>query len=190
MDTIMEKMKKETDKEIEKILANYAEKEAKTISDSKEQAEMRRKEILEFAEKKAATEQKRLVSAATLEARKKKLDVIDGILESWIGKAEEDIPGLRKEKDYNKTIVALARKAVLEIPSNSVLVLALKEDKEKLRSVKAKGKKLSFRESKELKTGVIIRANDNSVEINASFSNLLENSKSEIKKELLELIEK
>jgi len=185
MDGIIERIRKETEKEISEIQKKYASLEAGIIGEAEQKAKEQTAIVHERAEKHAETEKTRIISAANLETRKKKAELVDIILESWISEARENISELRKDKSYAAKLKETVANAVEEIPADNVIVLVSKTDLGKVKTIKVKGKKITAKASNELKTGAIIRSSNSDVEINASFSSLLENRKAEIKKELL-----
>jgi len=185
MNGIIERIRKETEKEILEIQKRYASLESSISTKAQQEANKKSMAVHEQAKKRAELEKTRIISAANLEARKKKAELIDSILESWISEAKENISELRREKSYPLKLRELVKTAVEEIPAENVTVLVSKADQNKIKTIKGKGKKISIKASNELKTGAIIRSKNASVEINASFESLLENQKIEIKKELL-----
>ncbi len=185
MNEIIEKIRSETGKEISGIQKKYASLESEITAQAEQEAKEKVSGIREKSEKRAELEKTRIVSAANLEARKKKAELIDSILESWISEARKNISELRKEKSYAARLKEIVKTAVEEIPAEKVTVLVSNADLSKAKTVKVKGKKISVKASSELKTGAIIRSDNAEVEINASFVSSLENRKAEIKKELL-----
>lgn len=184
MDGIIKKIKSETRDRIKSIEKLAEEEEMKIFEMARKEALAEARQIKENAKKRAELEKNRIVSAANLEAKKKKAELIDGILEKWISRALERIEELRRGKQYSKALSLMIKEAVEEIPSGKVLVLVSPEDKPKIKALKAGKKTVQIKASGEVKTGAIIRALNGSVEINATLPRLLENKKAKLKKEL------
>ncbi len=186
MDGIIEKIKADTKKRLAEIERGRDSEVNRIQEKARREAGEIIAESTEKAEKEAVLEKERAIAAAKLQAKKEKAMLLDSLMERAISSAEERITELRDRTGYAEKLNSLANAAVEEIPSNSVTVLASKEDTEKIRIRKAKGKKVRLKASEAVKTGAIVQSANGKIKVDCTFSALLREEKSELKKELLE----
>jgi len=176
---IIAEINREAERQIEGILAE-AKKEAESLmAEARERAELRASWILRKARTQAEIERQRIVAAAKLEVRKRKLEVQERLI-------RETIEGLRErlrsmpDDEYFGVLVDLLREAIAElggrefrVSGNERTLRLIEEKKEELKG-ELGDVELHLGEPIDSMGGVVVMKPDGSVRVDNTFEARME----------------
>lgn len=136
----------------------------------------------------------RLVSQATLEARREYLESIDECVKTVVSEALKKIPAIRKKREYTLSLKALLREAIDVVGSEEVIVECAREDQKLLKEVSEEvGKELGVRiilseNALDSVGGVRVQKSDGSIIFDNTVEARLERMRGEIRSEIIRRI--
>lgn len=110
--------------EADRILADAKTQAGQIRRRGREEAQARRKEILDRAARDSEQLRSQAVATARMQARKRELEHRDRLLEGIIAKAERRIPEIAKRPDYELIAMRLAGEAAEHLASDSLRIRA------------------------------------------------------------------
>ncbi len=160
------------------------------LADAKEKAEKIKAEILANAEKKAKAEKDRIVADARIRARKAELKAREETIEEAFAMGKLEMEKATTTADYPETLKRLIRESISIVGKGSLELVLNSRDKKLLKAEDLGGMKDVKISSDELPGmgGVIVRAADESVEIDNTIETRLQRGKSDIRKKVAEIL--
>jgi vacuolar-type H+-ATPase subunit E/Vma4 len=152
--------------EADRILADAKTKAEQIRQRGREEAEARRKEILDRAVRDSEHLRSQAVATARMQARKQELEHRDRLLEGIFAEAERRIPEIAKRPDYELIAMRLAGEAAEHLASDSLRIRADEHTrriltKERLENLSRKtGVKMQAGPALESGTGVVAETAD------------------------------
>lgn len=198
---ITKKIEENTDKLIQKILAEQKEEINKIDKETDEKIKRIQENVVKEAEKEAEVEFLKEKAKQDLDLRLKITKFRDEVVDGFVQKANEKIASLVKTKEYEKSLMKLISEAIVTLKQSEVNIYFRKEDKnifskQFLDSISTKVKKehkldvkLNFAE-RHIKSigGVIVETGDGKISINNTYEQRIERSLNELKRELSSLL--
>lgn len=194
VEKIKERILEEARSQAETNIERAKEQADAIIETAQKDADSRKNKILEKARQDAVELKKRLRSVAELEARKKKLQAKQEIIEEAFNAAIEKLSALSDE-EYKKIITQMI---ISSVETGTEEIILSPKDKKKLSpdfiqkinkelaSKKIKGNLTLSKETRDIKGGFILKSGD--IETNNSFEALIRMKREEIEPDVVKAL--
>jgi len=172
---IIERIKKDSEKEINNILEE-AEKETVDIVDSiKKEAKLESEKIITRGEFQGENIKKILVSKASQDSKRDIMKAREKIIEDCFTKAQKKLSSL-KEVEYKKIVTKLVKAGINKLDGQCTLLISRDIDKEIAKEVR-----LAVSGKVEATGGIILKSHDKKVTLDYTFDGILKRKKDEIR---------
>ncbi|MFH1588920.1 MAG: V-type ATP synthase subunit E family protein [Candidatus Diapherotrites archaeon] len=186
MNNLIERIKEEGKKEVDLINHQFDEEARQIMNEARQSAEKEKAKILEESQRKAEMEKTRIISSANISVNRKKLTAVDELTEKVFINAKEQIPSLRKNKNYGKKLEEMVKKGVIEINEKELIIRVAKPDVSKIKSSWFKGIKAKVNSDDSILAGAVIESGDGLISVDYTFESLLEKNWPHLKKKVVE----
>jgi vacuolar-type H+-ATPase subunit E/Vma4 len=186
MEKLIRKIEEEGKKSVSEIDSETKKLVNEILSEAEEKASKEKEKILLKGKRRAELEFKRIVSAANIEANRKRVQAVDSLATEVYNAALKSFSELRKNKNYLSILKEMLSEAAETFSEKEIVLRAAKQDAPKLKSFKAKGKKIRVVSDNGILAGAVLESNDGLVKVDCTFETLLERKWPELKKLALE----
>ncbi|AIF70258.1 hypothetical protein PAP_09410 [Palaeococcus pacificus DY20341] len=195
---IIEEINREAEQKI-KYLLNEANAQAEQIKkEAEERAKSKAEWIIRKAQTQAEIEKQRIIANAKLEARKKKLQEQEKLINEVFESLKEKLASM-PEDEYLETLKLLILDSLRELEVESVKISSNEKTLELLKSksravktfiTKNLGKKVNIEFGEPINTigGVLVKSEDGSVRVDNTFEARIERMKSELRAKIAKAI--
>lgn len=188
---IIEEINREAEQKIKYLLDEAREQAEKIRQEAEERGKVRAEWILRKAETQAEIEKQRIVASARLEARKKKLETQEKLINEVFQGLKDRLASLPDE-EYLETVKALLLESLKELDVDSVVLRSNERTlgliKENSRSIKAYitknlGRKVEIELGEPIQTmgGILVESADGRVRVDNTFEARIERLESELR---------
>ena len=179
---ILERIKKDSEKEIKEILKEAEKQAASIINDAKKEAKHEVEKILSDGKRQGDNIKKIIVSKANQDAKREIMTAREKIIEECFTKAHHKLSTL-KEAEYKKTVAKLMRDGCKKLEGQCTIAVSRDIDREIAESmgVKVYG-------TVETAGGVVIKSGDGRITLDHTFDGILKRKKDEIRRKVGKLL--
>ena len=194
---ITKKIEENTEKLIQKILAEQKEEIVKIEKETDDKIKQIQEDFIKEAEKEADAEFLKEKAKQDLDLRLKITKYRDEMVEAFVQKANEKIASIVKTKEYEKSLKKIITEAIITLKQSEIQIYCRKEDKgifskQFVDSIVAdlkKERKLDVKLNivdKNISSigGVIVETSDGKISINNTYEKRIERSLEELKRDL------
>ncbi len=172
---ILERIKKDSEKEINQILKEAKKQAASIIDIARKGAEVESEKILSSGKNQGENIKKILVSKANQDAKREIMKAREKIIEECFAKAQRRLSTL-KEAEYKKIVTKLIEAGLKKLDGQCTIVVSRDIDRKI-----AKGMGLKVTETVEASGGVILKSSDGGITLDNTFEGILKRKKDEIR---------
>ena len=179
---IIECIRKDSEKEVQKILQNAEEQVALNKEDAIKIAKSESDQILSEGKKQAENIKKIIISKANQDAKRKIMNVREKIIEECFSIAHQKLSVL-KESEYEKTVTKLIENGKKKIEGQCSVTISREIDKQI-------AKNMGLRVTGEIESsgGIILISSDGRITLDNTFDGILKRKKNEIRIEVGKLL--
>ncbi len=191
---IIRQIREDTQQQVDALVSEANKTADRIIADAEEKAAGRKEQLIEKAEKEAAEQKRRILGVAQLEARKELLTAKQELIEKAFRESLQNLANLEEDKYFElikKMLLVYAQgtnEEVIFSTADRARVPSgfLDAVNKELAEEGKKGKISLSEEERELQGGFILKSEG--LEINCSFSSLLNMQRDELETEVASLL--
>ena len=175
---IIERIKKDSEKEIKEILKEAEKQATQIINDSKKEAEKEAKKILQDGEKQSENIKKIQISKASQDAKRNIMNAREKIIDNCFTKAHHELSTL-SETAYKRVVTKLMEDGLKKLGGQCNVIVSRSNDREIARNMG-----LEVIGTVEKSGGVILRSIDGKITLDNTFDGVLKRKKDEIRRKV------
>jgi V/A-type H+-transporting ATPase subunit E len=179
---IIERIKNDSEKEIEQIQKEADRQATSIINEAKKEAQKEAKKILADGKKQGENVQKILVSKANQDAKRETMNAREKIIEDCFTKAHHKLSTL-KESEYRKIVTKLIENGSKKLDGKCDVIISRGYDREIAENM---GFKIIG--TVEKSGGVILKSSDARVTLDQTFDGIIKRKKEEIRRKVGKLL--
>ena len=172
---IIEQIKKDSEEEIKRILADAEKRREENILIAKKEAETEAKKILENGRKVNKNKKKILISKAKQESKKQIIKTKEEIIEECFIKAQQKLSQI-KDKEYENLLKKLIQKGIEKLGKNCIVLISRESDK---KIVEHHGLKIVGKT--DATGGIILKSVDGRITLDYTLDGILKREKQKIR---------
>ena len=172
---IIERIKKDSEKEIQAILEETERQASGIIKDAKKEAEHEYEKMIADGKRHGENLKKILVSKASQDAKREAMKAREKIIEECFTKAYQKLSKL-SGKEYKKIVTNLTKKGLKKFSGGCLAIVSKDEDKEI-----AKNLGLKLTGNVDASGGIILKSGDGQITLDNTFDGILERKKDRIR---------
>jgi V/A-type H+-transporting ATPase subunit G/H len=179
---IIERIKKDSEKEIKEILEEAEKQASSIINDAKKEAEQESKKILSDGKQQGENIKKIMLSKASQDAKREIMNAREKIIEECFTKAHHKLSTLN-EVEYKKIITKLMEDGCKKLEGQCNIVISRGIERKI-----AKNMGLKITGTVETAGGIIIKSGDGRITLDHTFDGILKRKKDEIRRKVGRLL--
>ncbi|UCD14530.1 MAG: V-type ATP synthase subunit E [Thermoplasmatales archaeon] len=179
---IIERIKKDSEKEIKQMLKEAENQASSIINDAKKEAEQESKKILSDGKQQSENVKKIILSKVNQEAKREIMNVREKIIEECFTKAHHKLSTL-DEAEYKKIVTKLMDDGRKKLEGKCDIVVSRNIDRKI-----AENKGLNVIGRVETAGGIIIKSSDGRITLDHTFDGILKRKKYEIRRKVGRLL--
>ena len=179
---IIERIKKDSEKEINQILKDAENQATNIINNAKKEAEQDSKRILSEGKQQGENIKKIMISRANQDAKREIMNAREKIIEECFSKAHHKLTTLN-ETDYKKMVKKLIENGCDKLEGKCNIVISRSRDRKIAESMD-----LKVIGHVETSGGIIIKSSDGKVTLDHTFDGILIRKKDEIRRKVGRLL--
>ena len=174
-ENIINQIKKDSEKEIQKIQKETEKQTREILNQAKAQSEKEAEKILENGKTQSENIKKIMISKAQQEAKKEAMNTREKVIDECFTKAIHKLSTL-KEQDYKRVLRHLIKNGKNKIPGKCQAIISRDIDKEVCKELN-----IPVVSSTESSGGVILKSDDGRVTLDITFKGILKRKKDKIR---------
>ena len=172
---IIERIKKDSEIEIQAILEEAERQASIIIKDAKKEAECEYEKMIADGKRHGENLKKILVSKASQDAKREAMKAREKIIEECFTKAYKKLSELNGE-EYKKIVTYLIKEGLKKLNGGCLVIVSRNEDKEI-----AKNLGLEVTDNVEASGGIILKSGDGQITLDNTFDGILKRKKDRIR---------
>ena len=172
---IIERIKKDSEKEIQLIIEEAEQQASGIIKDAKKEAEHECEKVIADGKRHGENLKKILVSKAGQDAKREAMKAKEKIIEECFTKAYQKLSGFSGE-EYKKIVTNLTEKGLKKLSGECFAIVSKDEDKEI-----AKNLGLKVTGNVDASGGIVLKSTDGQITLDNTFDGILERKKDKIR---------
>jgi len=179
---ILEKIREDSEKEVERIIGEAKKKSEEIIKKSEKDGKKRYEELIIQGKKNAELEKQRIIANARLQAKKLILETKESIIEKTFSLAEKKLRDIVSSDEYESILRKLIEEAISSIPDKQLQILCDERDRELLRKIikEFPGVELS-EENISTIGGIIVKSKDGRIQVDNTFETRIERMRNDLR---------
>ena len=175
IEKIIERINKDSEKEVQSILEESERQAAIIIRDAKKEAESEYEKIIADGKRLGENLKKILFSKASQDAKREAMKSREEIIEKCFTKAYQKLSEL-SGKEYKKIVTNLTEKGMEKLNGDCLAIVSKDEDKEIVRNLG-----LNATGNVDASGGIILKSGDGQITLDNTFDGILERKKDRIR---------
>ncbi len=179
---ILEKIREDSEKEVERIIGEAKKKSEEIIKKSEKDGKKRYEELIIQGKKNAELEKQRIIANARLQAKKLILETKESIIEKTFSLAEKKLRDIVSSDEYESILRKLIEEAISSIPDKQLQILCDERDRELLRKIIKEFPRVELSEEN-ISTigGIIVKSKDGRIQVDNTFETRIERMKNDLR---------
>lgn len=179
---IIDRIKKDSEKEIKDILSNAKKQANSIINDAKNVANLESIKIIDEGKKQEENTRRILISKAKQDVKRDIMNANEKIIEDCFTKAHHEL-SIIKDPEYINIVKNLMEKGSKKIQGKCNVLVSRTLDKKIAEQLK-----LNITGKVETAGGIIIKSSDNKISLDYTFDGILKHKKDEIRRKVGKLL--
>lgn len=179
---ILEKIREDSEKEVERIIGEAKKKSEEIIKKSEKEGKERYEELIIQGKKNAELEKQRIIANARLQAKKLILETKESIIEKTFSLAEKKLRDIVSSDEYESILRKLIEEAISSIPDKQLQILCDERDRELLRKIIKEFPRVELSEEN-ISTigGIIVKSKDGRIQVDNTFETRIERMRNDLR---------
>ena len=179
---ILEKIREDSEKEVERIIGEAKKKSEEIIKKSEKDGKKRYEELIIQGKKNAELEKQRIIANARLQAKKLILETKESIIEKTFSLAEKKLRDMVSSDEYENILRKLIEEAISSIPDKQLQILCDERDRELLRKIIKEFPRVELSEEN-ISTigGIIVKSKDGRIQVDNTFETRIERMRNDLR---------